>query len=202
MRAKFDLTFPHQYEVEESQELPSGHTKVKHIYFPDGSERGGQDGLLIKITPHAGGPWLGTFAFGAFPKAVTGIYSCPDEGSVCVVSFGEGYIVKANNPTIWEEVDACPILDVHVIVPKRLLIFADFTAISAYGPKGLAWVTSRLSWDGLKITEATPSYIRGLAWDSPQEREVEFLVDVKTGRHEGGSSPEGYQPSGYQKLTR
>lgn len=189
---KFDFTFPHQYTIEELQELPSGLTKVKHIYFPTGSEKGGRDGFLIKINPRLGDPWLGTFAFGSFPKAITGIYSCPDEKLMCVISAGEGYIIRTDNPAIWEEIKVCPILDVRLIALRRLLIFADFTSISAYGSEGLEWTTDRLSWDGLRLAEVTPDYIKGFGWDAPREREVEFLVNVETGFHEGGLSPENY----------
>jgi hypothetical protein len=189
---KFDLTFPHQYEVEESQELPSRPSTMKHLYFPGGSDKGGQDGLLIKITPHVGEPWLGTFAFGSFQNGVTGVYSCPDEESVCVISAGEGYIVRADDPVVWKEIGTCPILNVRIVASKELLLFADFTRITAYGRRGHVWTTGSLSWDGIEIVNLTPEYIQGLAWDSPQQRKVEFVVDVETGRHTGGSSSEDY----------
>lgn len=35
---------------------------------------------------------------------------------------------------------------------------------------------------------SSSDYIRGQAWDAQQQQEVDFLVDVKTGRHEGGSN--------------
>ena len=188
---KFHLVFPQQYRVEESLELPSG-PSMKHLYFPGGSEKGGQDGLLIKVTPRMGEVWLGTFAFGSFQNGVTGVYSCPDKESVCVISSGEGYIVRADDPVVWEEIGTCPILDVRIVANKELLLFADFTRITAYGQRGHVWTTGSLSWDGIEIVNVTPEHIRGLAWDSPQQRKVEFVVDVATGRHTGGSSSEEY----------
>jgi hypothetical protein len=186
---KLDLTFPHQYEIEELFELPSGTGEHKRFYFPGGVEEGGRDGLLIKVSPQVGMPWLGIFAFGYnSPNVVTGIYACPNSISVCVVSAGQGYIVRTDDPHVWEEVIAYPILDVRSLHMSKLLIFSDFTEIVAYGLGGMVWKTSRLSSDGLKIIEATPDYIRGLAWDAPQQQEVEFLIDVRTGRHEGGSN--------------
>ncbi len=71
-------------------------------------------------------------------------------------------------------------------------LIADFTKMSAYGSRGHAWTTSDLSWDGIEIVDVTSEQIKGLAWDSPQQHEVEFLVDVETGKHIGGSSPERY----------
>lgn len=138
-------------------------------------------------------PWVGTFGSGYdSPYAVTGIYSHPDARSVCGISAGQGHIVRTDDPTIWEEVKAFPILDVRLIPIRQLLVFADFTEMTAYGLSGMEWKTSRLSWNGLKITEATPDFIQGLAWDAPQQQEVEFFVDVKTGHHKGGSNPEQY----------
>jgi hypothetical protein len=184
-----DLTFTHQYEIEVVSELPSGAGEQKRFYFPGGVEEGGRDGLLIEVSPRGGESWLGIFAFGYdSPDVVTGIYTYPDSISVCVISAGQGYIVRADEPHVWEEVEAYPILDVRSIPMRQLLLFADFTEIVAYGSGGMVWKTSRLSSDGLKIIEATSDYIRGLAWDAQRQQEVGFLIDVKTGRHEGGAN--------------
>lgn len=183
MKTELDLTFPRQYEVEELRELSSGVSREKRLYFPGATEEGGHDGVLIRVTPHSGEPWLGVFAQGDFANAVTGIYSCPDENSVCVISAGQGYVVRADNPQDWEEIEGYPVLDVRPVSSRRLLVFADFTTLLAYGSDGKSWVTSRLSSDGLKITEATPNYIRVSGWDAAQQREVDIFVDVATGHH-------------------
>lgn len=188
-----DLSFPHRYDVELIEEIPSSLKSINHIYFPGIAGKGGRDGLLVKLNPRQGLPWIGTFAFGYnSPKALTGIFSCPSELSLCVVSAGQGYIFKVEDPYSWSEVKSYPIVDVRLIVERELLVFIDFTTITAYGSDNMVWTTPRLSWDGLKITDVTSDYIKGLAWDSLNEQEVEFLVDIKTGYHEGGSSPEKY----------
>jgi hypothetical protein len=190
MSVRLNLSFPHDYQVE-LIDLPPASEAVRHIYFPGAVKEGGRDGLIVKFTPKEGQPWIGTFAFGyASPKALTGVFSCPDKQSACVVAAGAGYIIRVNNPNTWEAVRSYPIVDVLVITERLLLVFIDFTTLAAYGPEGVAWKTARLSWDGLKVTEVTQEHIKGLAWDSPQGREVEFFVDVQTGHHQGGSSPE------------
>jgi len=190
-RATIDLTFPHQYEVEEVHDLPSRPSTIKHVYFPGGSENGGRDGLLLRMVPTdgAGEAWLGTFAAGSFTSGVTGIYACPDPDSIAVVLDGEGYYVSASNPAAWEEIKVAPIVEVRIIVDPQMLLLVDYTRISAYGEQGHIWTTERLSWDGLRITETNDQWIRGIAWDSPQQRDVEFIVDIQTGRHTGGSNP-------------
>jgi hypothetical protein len=194
MNVKIDLTFPTQYCVERLWVLPSDLEEEESIfYFPPCSSDRGPTDFLVRVCPNLGKSWIGAFAFGYdSPKAITGVYSCPDETSVCVISSGQGYIIKANNPNICEKVEVFPVLDVRSALPSNLLLFADFTIIAAYGPQGHTWTTSRLSWDGLEITDVTNTYIKGIAWDAPQQREVEFIVNIETGQHEGGSSPEQY----------
>ncbi|MBD0372901.1 MAG: hypothetical protein ICV60_18800 [Pyrinomonadaceae bacterium] len=191
---RLDLSFPHRFEVEVAEELPPAPASINHVYFPLATEGGGKDGITVKVSPYEGQPWLGTFAFrDDSQQASTGVFSHPDDLSLCVVSRGQGYIVRADEPRVWSLIQTCyPIFDVRAVPEARLLLFADLTAISAYGPKGVVWTTPRLSWDGLKITHVTSTHIKGLAWDSPQNREVEFIVDLKTGQHQGGSSPEKY----------
>jgi hypothetical protein len=184
---KMQLTFPHEYQVEELAELSLG--KARHLYFPGGSEEGGHDGVMVAVTPNTGLSWTGTFAFGdRVPGAITAICSCPDPAALCVVARGQGYMVNAQDPSAWKLVETYPILDLRAIIDKGLLVFSDFTRISAYGPKGQTWMTSDLSWDGVRIDSVSPDEIRGLAWDSPDQREVEFCVDVNSGRHIGGAS--------------
>lgn len=151
MNTKLDLTFPHYYEVEELQEFPSATSQERRIYYPGASQEGGHDGLLVMVSPYVGQPWLGVFAFGYdSPKALSCIYSCPHGESLCVVSAGQGHIVRADDPYICEKVEAYPVLDARPLPTNRLLVFADFTKMVAYGPGGIAWTTSRLSSDGCR----------------------------------------------------
>ncbi|MDY7078090.1 MAG: hypothetical protein SXV54_14340 [Chloroflexota bacterium] len=182
-----DLTLPHQYDVELEVSLSSASKGIKRFYYPGAVERGGQDGLVVSVLPYKGPSWIGIFAPG-YPKATTGVFSSPDEQSVCIVSSGQGYIVRVDNPQVWEKAQPFPVWDVRVISERKLLVLADFTVLTAYSTEGIAWTTMRLSWDGLKITEVTSDWIKGLGWDSPRGREVKFVVDVQTGQHEGGAS--------------
>jgi hypothetical protein len=193
---QINLAFPHRYEVEPEPELPSVPGKIKQIYYPGASEKGGRGGVAVKVTPSESPSWIGTFASGNYPKTLTGIFSCPDDRSLCVVSSGQAYIVRTDAPQSWEEIRPFPIRGAYPIPEANLLVFEDFIRLTAYGTRGVVWATDDLSWDGLwdglKITEVTGDHIKGLAWDASQEREVEFLVEVRTGRHSGGSSPRMY----------
>src|SRR5882762_4507899 len=161
------LVFPARYRVEELDVLPSGIGELDRFWFPGASRDGGRDGLLVEVTPSEGKPWLGTFAFGYdSPRAITAIYSCPNENSLCVISAGLGCIVNVRNPSDWEEVRALPVLDVRAVIERKLLLFSDFTKLSAYGPQGWAWTTARLASDDLRITEVGSEYVRGFGWDA------------------------------------
>ena len=193
---KVQLDFPHSYEVKVISERP-GTSQGEH-YFPSEQEVGG-DCTMIEVVPYGGPRWTGLFERGyKSPEALTGIFATPNEDELCVVASGEGYLVRASDPTNWEKVRSFPIRDVRLLNKEAIIVFADFTTLIAYNEKGVAWKTPEISWDGLKITEVTQGQIKGLAWDAPGAEEVRFYVDAKTGVCEGGSSPQIYSAKAKQ----
>jgi hypothetical protein len=183
--ATIDTTFAHLYECEQLIESPK--LSSPHFYYPGASTQGGRDGILVRVRPEKGEPWLGTFAFGQeASKSASGILSMPSPHQFCVVATGAGYIVAANVPTTWEAVQATPIIDVRSVRAQGLIVFATYTNLVAYGRTGLKWRTKRLSWDNLKITEVTDTFIKGEFWDIRSEAMDTFTVDLATGNHQGG----------------
>jgi hypothetical protein len=185
--------FPHDYQVCLLDELPTDN-KERRYYFPGANQDGGKDGLLARITPsQSADPWLGVFEFGdQSEQLVSGCWSHPDPFTVCVVARGRGYFVNAGFPTSWTEVISFPVTSVIPVVDEGLLLFADFTEVSAYSNEGLAWRTRQLSWDGLKITAIEAGRIIGLGHDPTLPTAVEFAVDLKSGFATGGSNPDVY----------
>ena len=181
-----DRTFRHRYETEELTEGP-GFPVSHHYYYPGALTSGGRDGVLVRICPDEGPPWLATFAFGEFaPESPLGIFTTPDPHRLCVVAKGPAYFVSANDPTSWEEVCVTPVLDIRPIRNSEIMVFADFTQLVAYGATGMKWKTKRLSWDGLKIGEVTDTSIKGEYWDFRSDRVETFVVDLATGTNRGG----------------
>jgi hypothetical protein len=82
-----------------------------------------------------------------------------------------------------------PITDVHVMPEHKLIVFIDFTHIFAYGADKNAWKSDRISWDGITITQVATNHLFGVAWDAMQDKEVEFAIDVRDGKHTGGAQP-------------
>ncbi len=181
---KVQLDFPHHYQVDVLQksdrEIP--------VRIPDAGEPVAS--LLLKITPPEAAPWVGSFARGFdTDELMTGVYGWPDGISVGVVSAGYGYVVRASDPKSWVRLQPMPITDVRVITEHKLVIVADFTHIFAYGAEKSMWMSERLSWDGITITQVATNHVFGIAWDATGDKEVEFALDLRTGEHTGGAKP-------------
>ena len=179
-----DFSFGRNYSCEILDEIPSAEIAQRR-FFP-GDLAGGQDGLLVRVTPEGGEPWLGMFAFGKLGSAgISRVLSLPDPEKLCVVSRGAGYVVAARDPRSWEMVRAVPIIDVRAVPSAGMVVFANFTEMVAYGAEGPRWRTKRLAWDGLKIVEVTDTSIIGEYWDIREEATQKFEVDLATGAHHG-----------------
>ena len=176
-----DTTFPHVYECEQLTEGP-GVASSHHYYYPGASTSGGRDGILVRIRPDDGQPWLATFAFGEMANGPSGIFTTPDPQRLCVVARGAGYFVSTIAPSSWESVRVIPITDVRPIRNHEIIVFADFTRLVAYGKNGMKWETKRLAWDDLKIIEITDTQIKGEHWSYASNQTENFVVDLETGK--------------------
>lgn len=165
-------------------ELPN--QELKRFYYPGANQEGGRDGLLVKVVPKNGEPWIGIFGFGDL-SGPTQVYSCPNEQQICVVSRGDGYIVSVEAPLQYERVKASPVLGVYPASQHELIVFHDFTNFVAYGKTGLAWKSKRISHDGIKVDRIDGEVLTGQSWDAPTGKDVEFRLNLRTGMHEGGS---------------
>ena len=194
-----DSTFARDYEYEEIDELPSS-ASLPHYYYPGTTTwsetriavpvpRPPTDGVLIKVIPPRGVPWIGTFAFGIVSRnGVTRVLTTPNPDVLCVAAKGAGYLVSASDPRTWKTVRAHPVLDVRQIPASRLVVFADFTDLVAYGADGIAWETERLGADDVKITDVSADEIHGTWWNPATQSTASFIVDLKTGVLKGGTS--------------
>jgi hypothetical protein len=182
-----DLTFPHDYSVEL---LPDAASAAPLLPFAVPPAPEAVESLYVKVTPAGDPAWVGAFARGfATDDLVSGIYAWPDGISLAVVASGYGYVVRAHDPRSWIRLQPNPITDVRVIPEHKLILFADFTHLYAYGAERNAWKTERLSWDGITLTQLASNHLFGIAWDAMQDKEVEFAVDLRTGEHTGGARP-------------
>lgn len=175
-----DKSFKANYRCEVLEELPT--KNAGKFYFPEDSIHG-SDGIIVDVFPEKADEWLGIFAFGKIsPNGTTGLYTCPNGSFLCVVAKGEGYIVNVNNMNDYRKIPIVPILGVTPVPAKKLLLFYDFVRIIALGREGIAWKSSQLSSDGLKIECITEESVLGYGWDAPTQKEISFEVQLNTGQ--------------------
>ena len=102
------------------------------------------------------------------------------------MSLGIGYLVSVKEPREYEMIEVEPILEVLPIKEKEMVVFANYTELFAYGKAGLAWKSSRIAWDGLKITKAHSEFVEGEFWNPQFEAIKSFRVRLADGKTEGG----------------
>jgi hypothetical protein len=183
---KEKCTLDFAYEV--LRELPGNQQEL--VYVPNKVLGINRDGVMIRFFPQRGDSWIGVFAFGdMLPNGECAIYEGPSAHCLTIVSKGEGYIVSPETPNSFKHVSACPILGVVPIRSHNLILFYDYTEITAYNEDGLLWRTKRISWDGIEIDLISDKEIVGKSWDAPNNKYVEFRVNLTSGSHQGGASP-------------
>lgn len=180
MAVKFDLSFPHRYDVE----LPtySVPDKTQRYYFPDNKDPNIFEGFLVQVTPYDGPTWIGDFDR-AYPT-ITGIFSCPDENTLSVVSGGMGFIIQVDNPKVWEEIPVFPIINVHLLTEVQKLVLFGFRDIVVYGAEGFLWRIENPAWDGIEIGDVTRDELNITVWNHYQQREMNVVIDIATGKYD------------------
>jgi hypothetical protein len=190
-----NLEFPHDWRAEVLARSPLI-APARQFTYPrqvageeDALARGA---LLVQVHPEAGGTFLATCALGfSDPAMPSGIFACPDPREMCAVAGGYAYVVDTAAPERSTHIPLKPVVEVRVLVEHGLLVFVGFHGMVAWGREGLAWQTARLSWEGIRITGVRDdasgvAVLHGFGWNMPIDKEVEFLVDLRTGVHTGG----------------
>lgn len=197
---RFDWSFSHDYEVEETEYVPAGDAGLidlvgpapKPRFFPANIESDLErlTAVVLRIKPDNAAAWPGVFACGFdSPFVVDAVFSTPDPEKVCIIAGGYSYIFSTENPRMWDRLPVVPVVHAHPVPESDMLVFGDFTRLAAYGSTGLLWVTERLTWDGIKISGIADGVVRGYGWDATTGRDLEFAVNLSTGEHTGGAAP-------------
>jgi hypothetical protein len=183
---EIDLTLPHSFEIEEIGDFPgTGKFRDPIMYFPRPQEGREGGGLWLKVKTESGKSWIGVFAFGySSPPAFSRVVSTPDRDRLCVIAKGAAYVVKSDEPEVWDKIPVDPVLDVRLVPEKELMVFSDFIRLAAYRRGTVAWRSPRVCWDALKIIRITGEAIEGIGYDPTNSvtRELPFSVDLETGR--------------------
>lgn len=172
-------------EVLSFRRLSSGVVRGNVVYVEP------RQALLFEVSSAVREPWVGSFECG--PGGLTGVFATPSPDVICIVVRGQGYWIPVQSPEGYQIIRSIPIREVLASPSRGIMVFVDDTRLAGHGDAGPLWVTERLSWDGLRVTEVTPNRIKGTGWDSPASKDVPFCVDIDTGATQGGSSPEKYR---------
>ena len=183
-----ETTFPHDWQVE-ILETPPLIAPTRHFIYPQAVEEVERGALQIyfRSRPEAETA-MATFALGfADPSLPHGIWSCPNPQQMCAIAGGYAYVVDVNRPDEWIQIPYRPVTWVDAAPEHKLLLFASFHRLWALGVHGKAWETSRLSWEGLRVTRIDGQQLHGFGWDLETDTEIPFTVDLATGDHTGGA---------------
>lgn len=176
-----DLTFAKGYRVLLPHDLPG--TRTHNFFYIPPVKEGGKDGLLVHIQPDVGDDWVGCYAFGDFGQGLSAVVGSPQFEKLFVVAKGAGYLVSTSRPAQWEKIVSLPVVDIRIIAAHKLILFSDFTKVSAYGRDGLLWHSIRLCWDDLKNVGVENQKILGSGYDPTNSQRPlgHFELDLFTG---------------------
>jgi hypothetical protein len=153
--------------------------------------------LQLLVRPATGGTFLATCALGfTNPAMPTGVLPCPNPQEMCAVAGGYAYIIDTRHPEHCTHIQLKPVTEVRSLPSHDLILFIGFHTIIAWGSLGQAWESSKLSWEGVRITSIEENTLHGTGWNLLTDKEVPFSLDLLTGLHHGGGFA---QPPGTQR---
>lgn len=143
--------------------------------------------LQLMVRSETGGDFLAACALGFKDRNMpTGVWGCPLAREMCAVAGGYAYVIDTARPETSTHLPMRPVVALRELVEQRLLLFAGFHTVAAWGVEGMAWESSRLSWEGLRLDTVVGDVLHGYGWEMTTDKELPFTLDLRTGRHEGG----------------
>ena len=183
--AAINLTFAHSWRAEILPGRPLILPKRQFVY-PREAEEVERGAMEVLVRPGNGEPFLATCALGfADPAAPTGGWSCPHPDWLCAVSGGYAYLIDTTAPERFAQVEYRPVLEVRALREQLLLLFVGHHSLLAWGVDGQLWLTPRLSWEGVTITDVDGDALRGIGWDLLSDADVPFAIDLRSGERIG-----------------
>lgn len=177
-----DLTFSHLWEAEILTVRPLILPPRSFIYprHAEEIERGALEVLVRAAT--AAEPFLATCALGFRDPAVpTGLWSSPNPQELCAVAGGYAYVIDTSAPERFTMLPYRPVLEVRALAAENLLLFVGHRSLLAWGAKGHAWESERLSDEGVTITSIEDRVLRGTGWEMRSDKERPFALDLRNG---------------------
>lgn len=153
-----------------------------------GSRSAGRE-TIVRVWPNDGEPWFGVFPSGRDRRPdATGLHVWPSKRKLFVVASGSGFMVDINNPDSWNPSPLSPITDFHSEGIDGLFAISDNLRVAAFAEGRLLWKSAQISWNGVRNLQVAEASITGEAWDDLWGAWVSFIIDVETGKHQGGAT--------------
>lgn len=143
-------------------------------------------GASVRTQSADGIDWFGEFQRG---NAGTSM-ACrgPTPGHLTVITDGAAYVVRIDEPEHYLAVAIRPVLEVHRIPSRDILVFVGYSDITAYGSDGQLWFAEGLALDGIGIRSIDSESVIGDASGDDVSPARPFAIDVDTGRVTGGDA--------------
>jgi hypothetical protein len=184
-RPVVERPFAAGYTVEVVDDVPAGADVVELV------RSGPTPAFTIEVATEAGGWWAGVVLSGRPPvaRALQGVWTTPSPATACVIAAGEAVLVDVDEPAegAGRLVPGDPFTSVRAAADDGLLLLASPWTITAIGADGVRWTTARLAIDGLRLDEVDGGRLAGVSDPDDGEGGRDFVVDLATGAHEGGT---------------
>jgi hypothetical protein len=148
--------------------------------------------MFVSVKPADGGEFLATCALGfREPSLPSGVWSLPNPQHLLAVAGGYAYLVDTARPAHCVHLPMKPVTRLLAAVEDGLLLLAGFHDILAVGAEGVAWQSERLSWEGVAMGEVVGGALHGSGWNMRSDRDVAFVMDLRSGKFTGGGYASG-----------
>ncbi|HSZ17752.1 MAG TPA: hypothetical protein VK764_11670 [Terracidiphilus sp.] len=190
-----DLSFPHHWQAEVLASRPLI-LPQRHFVYPREVEEIERGALEVLVQPESIGPakeshsshaptvqpFLATCGLGFRDPAVpSGVWSCPQPEKICAVAGGYAYLIDTSAPEQFSMIAFRPVLEVRSVIEQGLLLFVGHQSILAWGARGEAWQSEKVSDEGVTLISIEKDVLRGMGWHLLTDKETPFALDLRSG---------------------
>lgn len=190
--------FPVAYQVEVEPEFPGSGAWGCPLFgfgrtggLVDGFESRWGTPMVLAFGDGQDRHWVGTFAAGGL-GGIRGVFACPSPTACCVVVDGPAYAVEAFVPEAGAQIVHDQVIRVVPVAGLPLLLLVRFIDMVALGPDGIAWSTSRMVVDDLRVERASADAI--VCSGDHLEGTAHIELDPETGRQTAGTRLDTFWP--------
>ncbi len=142
-----------------------------------------REGVVVRFMPERGQPWIGNFARGI--GGVTALRPELGARSIIVAASGAGYVVNAEARQLVCET-RCAVKSIRYEDDLGLVVVSDGLSFEALSKTGVAWLSGRVSWDGMRNVRRQGARLEGEAYSPIEDEWSPFTLDLRNGNFTSG----------------